>query len=83
MFPGAMESIVNERHENFLQEAERMRLIATIRRQQPDQEEVSRKVTNWLGGQMVTWGLKLQGGRVAPPSQVAVAGATDAGCSKN
>jgi hypothetical protein len=70
MFPGNVEFIAYERHKDLLQEAERMRLINAVQRQQANDRAASRKLTNWIGAQMVQWGLRLQGCSIVPPPQV-------------
>lgn len=69
MFPGSIEFIMYERQKDLLQEAERMRLINTLQRQKLNEPKTYRKVTNWLGLKMVTWGAILQDYSVGPSSQ--------------
>lgn len=84
MLPGNLDLIAAERHKEDLREAERMRLIAAIRRQQPQEPRTVRKVARWLGARLVSWGERLQGESVAPATPMAVAGAARGagGCSQ-
>lgn len=52
--------IHQERYKEFLQEAERERLIRAARLQQPGNWKLPRKVADWIGAQMISWGYKLQ-----------------------
>jgi hypothetical protein len=80
MFPGALEFIVHERRKEFLQEAERMRLINSLQRQKSKEQRNFWIVVNWMGTQMVKWGLKLQSYKTTPPSQIKAMGVADVEC---
>jgi hypothetical protein len=80
MFPDSLEFTAHERRKEFLQEAERTRLINTLERQRSKERKDFRKVVNWIGAQMVKWGLQLQSYKVAPPSQVGAMGVADVEC---
>jgi hypothetical protein len=81
MFPGGIEFVIGERQKDFLREAERMRLVKTLQHQRFNEPKLYKKVTHWLGIQMVTWGAKLQDYSVEPSTQIRVIGATDVECS--
>jgi hypothetical protein len=80
MFPVGLEFIVHERRKKLLREAERMRLINALQRQQSKERKYFWIVVNWLGTQMVKWGLKLQSYKMGPPTQVGIMGVADAEC---
>lgn len=58
--------IHQERYKEFLQEAELERLIRTSGLRQPGNWKLPRKVADWIGDQMVSWGYKLQSYDTAP-----------------
>ncbi len=61
MLPAHVEFVVYERRKDLLAEAERVRLIKSLPRQPFSRSGRWRHITIWIGGQMVKWGLKLQG----------------------
>ena len=64
-----------ERYKDLLQEAERERLIQVAGPWQPGNLRLPRKVANWVGARMVSWGWKLQHyGTMPPPCCPQVAG---------
>jgi hypothetical protein len=75
-----IEYMAYERHKALLLEAERMRVVKILQHQQSGNGKVSRKVRNWIGTQMVNWGLKLQDYRISSPSQAAITRTSDAEC---
>ena len=77
MFPGNVEYVAYERHQDMLREAEQRRLIASVRRQRPDR---FKRIVNWIGFQMVKWGTKLQDQTISLPPQPTTAGVTDTKC---
>lgn len=80
MFPGGIEYVVEERQKDFLREAERMRLINSLQRRRSNEREKFREVVNWMGTQMVNWGLKLQSYKTTSPSQIKAMGVADVEC---
>ena len=80
MFPGGLEFIAHERRKEFLREAERMRLINSLQRQKSQERRNFRILVNWMGTQMVKWGLKLQSYKMGPPAQVGAMGVADVEC---
>ena len=71
MFAGNAEFIARERHQDLLLQAERIRLINTIRPRPANERPGFRLITTWLGVQLVRWGLRLQG-QPAPITAVTV-----------
>ena len=71
MFVDNAEFIARERQKDLLLQAERNRLIKTVRQQPTNERHEARSVTTWLGVRLVTWGLKLQG-QPAPITTVTV-----------
>jgi hypothetical protein len=61
MFPSNMEFLGRERDRERFQEAEHLRLVKLARPQLFNYQATARKLTAWLGGQMVELGCKLQG----------------------
>jgi hypothetical protein len=62
MFPNYNDFLVaQERHKDLLRAVERERLIRAARLGQPENWGVQQKVVDWIGGQLVNWGCKLQG----------------------
>lgn len=57
-----------ERYKELLQEAEQERLIRAAGLLRPGNWRLRRKVANWVGAQMVSWGCKLQRYGIASPS---------------
>jgi hypothetical protein len=49
-----------ERYKELLQEAEQERLIRAAELRHPGNWRLHRKVADWVGDQMVSWGYKLQ-----------------------
>ncbi|MEW5958420.1 MAG: hypothetical protein AB1801_11885 [Chloroflexota bacterium] len=68
MFPGNVEYIARERHQEALRQAERQRLIQSFTAQ-PAAPSAGPQPgpIYWLGGQLVKWGLRLQGQSSALP----------------
>ena len=58
--------IHQERYREFLQEAEQERLIRASGLRQSGNWKLPRKVAERIGGQMISWGYKLQGFDTAP-----------------
>jgi hypothetical protein len=53
--------LVRQEHDKeLLQEAERERLIRAAGLQQPGNWKLYRRVVDWIGAQMISWGYKLQ-----------------------
>jgi hypothetical protein len=73
---GSIEFAACERRKDYLREAERMRLIVALQ-QRNDQQSLQR-IARWIGVQMVKWGVKLQGCKMAPACQCAGGPATEA-----
>ena len=69
MFPGNAEAVARERHRVLLWEAEQRRLIKAFEAGHVSQSTRLQRIIPWLGGQLVTLGLKLQG-QSLPPAQV-------------
>jgi hypothetical protein len=80
MFPGGIEYVAEERRKDFLREAERMRLINSLQRRRSNEREKFREVVNWMGTQLVNWGLKLQSYKTTSPSQIKAMGVADVEC---
>jgi hypothetical protein len=79
MFPyNSLEFMAYERHKDWQQKAAKRRLIKSLRQQKANDQGPARQVRNWLGVQLVSWGLKLQGHGTTLPSQVVVARGTEA-----
>ena len=49
-----------ERYKELSQEAEKERLIQAAGLRQPGNWKLYRKVADWIGAQMISWGCKLQ-----------------------
>ncbi len=71
MFPGNAEFVARERHKDLLHEANQRRLIKTIEAGQANRSTRLQRVVGWVGLQLVTWGLKLQGQPLAQSTQLA------------
>jgi hypothetical protein len=82
MFPNNLEFFAYERQQDLLRTAEQIKLIETLRQRQVDERGIFRSVKNWIGVQLVKWGLKLQGHRLILPSQKTVATAANGDCSQ-
>lgn len=80
MLPGNVDLIAAERRREDRRRAERMRLIASLRRQEPRKPGAARKAARWMGLRLVSWGQKLQGGSAPPAVQMAVARVADGDC---
>jgi hypothetical protein len=52
--------IHQERYKEFLQEAEQERLIRAAGLRQPGNWKLPRKVADWVGAHLVSWGYKLR-----------------------
>ena len=61
MFPGNVEWVALEQRKDLLRELEQLRLINTLPRRQSISRRVAQKAVSWIAGNMVIWGLKLQG----------------------
>ena len=61
MFPGNAEFVARERHQDLLREAEHRRLIKIIEAKPSSSLIRFQQVIYWIGAQLVTLGLKLQG----------------------
>jgi hypothetical protein len=81
MFPGNAEAVARERHRDTLREAEHRRLIKTFEAGQANRAARLRRVSHWLGAQLVTVGLKLQGEKLPPATVVNPTSFNDANCS--
>jgi hypothetical protein len=80
MIPNNLDFIAYERHKSLLRDAEQRRLIKSLQLQRSDERAKFRqKLFNWIGCQMVNWGLRLQGYSITPPSHIAAARAIDVG----
>jgi len=79
MFPNNMEFMAGEHRQDLRQEAEQMRLIKAAGLQQSDSWVVVRKVTSWLGSQLMRWGAKLHGYGPAPSPEVVSTKVTNVG----
>ena len=60
MFDWGEVVIQQERHQDFLLEAERLRLIRQALAGHEKRDGVHRRALTWLGGQLVTWGCILE-----------------------
>lgn len=81
MFPGNAEAVARERHRDSLREAEQSRLIKTFEAGQVNRAARLRRISQWLGAQLVTLGLKLQGQSLPPAPVVNPTSFNDANCS--
>jgi hypothetical protein len=82
MFPGNAEAVARERHRDALREAEQWRLIKNIEAGQVNRPARLRNIIHWLGCQLVTLGLKLQGQNLPQSTQVVnPTSFNDANCS--
>ena len=79
MFPNNMEFMTGEHRQDLRQEAEQMRLIKAAGLQQSDYGLVVRKVTEWLGSQLIKWGAKLHSYGTAPSPEVVSTKVTNVG----
>ena len=70
MFPSTIEFLGRERDKERLAEAEHIRLVKIAGGQQFNYGEASRKIVNWLGSQLVKWGVKLQSQGAVPSPKV-------------
>jgi hypothetical protein len=61
MFPPNLEDLVHEQQEDRLRDLEQQYLLQTAGLNRSINLTVHRKAIQWLGGQMVKWGTKLQG----------------------
>jgi hypothetical protein len=61
MFPPNLEDLVHEQHEDRLRDLEQQHLLQTAGLNPSINLKIPRKAVQWLGGQMVKWGTKLQG----------------------
>jgi hypothetical protein len=62
MLPNEVSYLVSlEQHRDRLRELERHQLIQLAGRQRPANRGIHRRVVAWIGGQLVRWGLALQG----------------------
>ncbi len=61
-----IELIAYERRKELQQKVERRRLIKMLQHQQSNNRQIIWRVSNWMGTQMVQWGLKLQGHHTTP-----------------
>jgi hypothetical protein len=78
-----VEFVAYEQHQARLVEAERIRLVKSMQWGKARRPGNYQKVTHWLGGRLVEWGLKLQGHSVRPISQVTTAGGSSVECPSN
>ena len=60
MFPPNLEDLVHEQHEDRLRDLEQQQLLQTAGLNPSINLKIPRKAVQWLGGQMVKWGTKLQ-----------------------
>lgn len=81
MFPGNAEVVARERHRDALREAEQRRLIKTFAAGPANRPTKGQKIVHWLGAQLVTIGLKLQGQNLPESPVVNPAPFNDANCS--
>lgn len=79
MFPGGAEFVPYERHKSLLEQAERARLVKLIRDQPPQAQIKFRTVIYWLGGQLITWGIRLQKSSMVSSPQIATTGHPNGG----
>jgi hypothetical protein len=70
MFPDQMEFVARERRQAFLEAAEQYRLRKIVAAQQTTGDTTTWHLRCWLGAQLVEWGFKLQGYRVASLPQL-------------
>ena len=65
-----------EQHQDRLRGLERHQLVQLAGQQRPADREIYRRVVAWIGGQLVRWGLALQGYGPQPqqPSRAGVSG---------
>ena len=61
--------VMKEQHKDRLRELERERLLQAAKLQHGVDLKSYRKAANWLGGQMVKWGSKLQEFDTTSPSE--------------
>jgi hypothetical protein len=67
--------LVQEHYKEMLREAEHERLIRAAGLRQPGNWRLRRKIANWIGARLVSWGWKLQRyGTTPPPCRPQVAG---------
>ena len=52
--------VSKEKYKDLRRDAERHQLIQTVRLRRPDKRELLRKMADWIGSQLLTWGSKLQ-----------------------
>ena len=77
MLPNDLNYLVSlEQHRDRLRELDRHQLIQLAGLQRPANPEIHRRAAAWIGGQMVRWGLALQGYERQPqqPSRAAIGG---------
>lgn len=76
MFLGNAEYVAYERHKDALRQAEQIRLVKSLSAQSTEYfpHRLLLSVANWLGGQLVRWGLRLQGDSSAWPPPAIVSG---------